>query len=84
MVEGPEEALSRHRGTHQVILLGALQQQSFVPFVAGEDHLHPLLGFKVDTPEQQPSPIQHFEHFVSLELDVDKGALCLGTVPLHG
>lgn len=84
MVEGPEEAFSRHHVTHQVILLGALQQQSFVPFVAGEDHFHALLGIQADTPEHQPSPIQHFEHFVSLELDVDKGAVCFGTMPLHG
>lgn len=79
-----KESYPRHHGTHQVVLLGALQEKSFVPFVAREDHLHPLMGFQVDAPKHRPSPIQHFEHFVSLELNVDERAVCLGTVPLHG
>lgn len=74
----------RHSSTYQVILLGALQEQSFVPFVVGEDHLHSLVGFQVDAPEHRPSAIQHFEHFVSLELNVDRRVVFLGPMPLHG
>lgn len=84
IVESPRTVSYPKHGTHQVVLLGALQEQSFVPFVAGEDHLHPLMGFQADGPEHRPSPIQHFEHFVSLELNADGRAVCLGTVPLHG
>lgn len=74
----------RHHGTYQVVLLGALQEQSFVPFVVGEDYFHSLVGFQVDAPEHRPSAIQHFEHFVSLELNVDRRVVCLGPMPLHG
>lgn len=74
----------RHHSTHQVIFLGALQEQSFVPFVVGEDDLHSLVGFQVDIPEHRPSAIQHFEHFVSLELNEDRRVGCLGPMPLYG
>lgn len=74
----------RHHGTYEVVLLGALQEQSFTPFIVGEDHLHFLVGFQVDAPEHRPSAIQHFEHSVSLELDVDGRVFCLGPMPLQG
>lgn len=83
MVQG-KVSYPRHHSTHQVVLLGALQEQSFVPSVAREDHLHALMGFQADVPQRTPSPIQHFEDLVSLELNVDRRAVCLGTVPLHG
>lgn len=70
--------------TYQVILFGNLQEQSFVPFVDGEDHVHLLLVFQTDAAEHGSPAVQHFDNLVWMKLKVDEIAVCLGTLPLQG
>lgn len=58
--------------TYQVILFRNLQKYSPAASVVGHDGLHFLLASQSYAANHSQLTIKHFDHFVFLQLDVDK------------